>query len=282
MSEEDKKPMRILIVASSSSHTDEALHFGAQLAGRTSGPLTLLWVGRTRPTQARLGNELACLRELLEPGSAHVHSKARFGRLAGQVLREAGEGDYDLIIIGERLFPSRVLRRLFSSAVWTVAGQAPCPVLVVKGQARPLRRLLLCDSGVFSPPLLDRFTARLGPLLGTEHEMTILHVMSQMSAGPGVRGKQLRANAEELMVEHSPEGMLLAHDLELLEGLGLDVQPMVRHGLVVDEILKEAGSGDYDLVVIGAHPDDGWRRILLDDLAHRLLMRLKIPVLVVR
>ncbi|MGD9049781.1 MAG: universal stress protein, partial [Anaerolineae bacterium] len=113
-------------------------------------------------------------------------------------------------------------------------------------------------------------------------EMTILHVMSQMSAGPGVRGEQLRADAEELMSEHSPEGQLLERNLDILEGSDLNAQPKVRHGLVVDEILEEAGSGDYDLVVIGAHPDEGWRRILLDDLAHRLLVRLKRPVLVVR
>jgi nucleotide-binding universal stress UspA family protein len=219
---------------------------------------------------------------LLEPGSDHVHSKVRFGRLAEQVLREAEEEDYDLIIIGERLRPSGVLRRLFGSAVWTVAERASCPVLIVKGQARPLRRLLLCDSGVLSPPLLDRFTARLAPLLCAEQKITILHVMSQMSAGPGVPGEQLRADAEELMSKHSPEGQLLEHDLDVLEGSDLNAQPKVRHGLVVDEILEEAGSGDYDLVVIGAHPDEGWRRILLDDLAHRLLIRLNRPVLVVR
>jgi nucleotide-binding universal stress UspA family protein len=282
MSEEDTQPMRILIVASSSPHTKEALHFGAQLSRRTSEPFTLLCVGRTRPAQGRLGKELARLRQLLEPGSAYVHSKVRFGRLAEQILREAEEEAYDLIIIGERLRPSGVLARLFGSAVCTVAERAPCPVLVVKGQVRPLRRLLLCDSGVLSPPLLDRFTARLRPLLDAQQEMTILHVMSQMSAGPGVRGEQLRADAEELMSEHSPEGQLLERNLDILEGSDLNAQPKVRHGLVVDEILEEAGSGDYDLVVIGAHPDEGWRRILLDDLAHRLLVRLKRPVLVVR
>jgi nucleotide-binding universal stress UspA family protein len=106
--------------------------------------------------------------------------------------------------------------------------------------------------------------------------------MSQMSAGPGVRGEQLRADAEELIAEHTPEGNLLEHDLEIRGQAELHAEPKVRHGLVVDKILKEAGSGDYDLVVIGAHPDEGWRRILLDDLAHRLLVRLDRPVLVVR
>jgi nucleotide-binding universal stress UspA family protein len=56
----------------------------------------------------------------------------------------------------------------------------------------------------------------------------------------------------------------------------------VRHGLVVDEILAEAQSGDYDLVAIGAYRGEFWQRILLDDQAHRILVQLDRPVLVVR
>jgi nucleotide-binding universal stress UspA family protein len=57
---------------------------------------------------------------------------------------------------------------------------------------------------------------------------------------------------------------------------------MVRHGLVVEEILAEAQCGDYDLVVIGAHRGEGWRRILLDDLAHEIINYVDRPILVVR
>jgi nucleotide-binding universal stress UspA family protein len=38
----------------------------------------------------------------------------------------------------------------------------------------------------------------------------------------------------------------------------------------------------YDLVVIGAHAGEGWPRILLDDLAHKIVARLNGPVLVIR
>ena len=55
-----------------------------------------------------------------------------------------------------------------------------------------------------------------------------------------------------------------------------------EHGLVVDEILAEARDGDYDLVVIGTHRGEGWRRILLDDLAHQIIAQVDRPVLIVR
>ena len=67
-----------------------------------------------------------------------------------------------------------------------------------------------------------------------------------------------------------------------LERLGIQARAEVRHGLVVDEILAEARRGNYDLVVIGAYRGEGWQRILLDDLAHRLIVQLDRPVLIVR
>jgi nucleotide-binding universal stress UspA family protein len=274
--------MRILIVASSSPHTRQALLYGSQFAQRAGEPPTLLWVGKNEPTPARLKKDLSRLRQLLGPENEAVEVKTRFGRLADQVLQEVRESNYDLVVVGERLRTVGWLRRLYGSASRAIAERAPCPVLVAKGAVRPLRRVLLCDGGGISPPLLDRFAARLAWLLNGEEEITVLHVMSQISAGPGVRGGQLRADAEELMAEHAPEGDLLEHDLQVLERWDLRARAKVRHGLVVDEILKEARGADYDLAVIGAHPDEGWRRILLDDLAHRLLIRLKRPVLVVR
>ena len=64
--------------------------------------------------------------------------------------------------------------------------------------------------------------------------------------------------------------------------MGLRARAKVRHGLVVEEILEEVQSEDYDLVVIGAYRGQGWQRILLDDLAHRIVVELDRPVLVVR
>jgi nucleotide-binding universal stress UspA family protein len=170
-------------------------------------------------------------------------------------------------------------------------------VIVAKGKVGPIQRILLCDSGAQGPlagfqnagetervvpSLLARFTAQLADMLVGEEEITVLHVMSQISAGPGVRGTQLRADVQSLIEEHAPEGELLRQDVQILEQPGVRVRPQVRHGLVVDEILAEAAAGDYDLVVIGAHRGAGWQRILLDDLAHKILMQLDRPVLVIR
>ena len=144
-----------------------------------------------------------------------------------------------------------------------------------------VKRILLCDSGAENP-LLNRMTLQLTGLLEGEEEVTVLHVMSQISAWPGVQGKQLRAEAKELIEAHTPEGQVLEEDMRALGQPGIHVIAKVRHGLVVDEILAEARSGDYDLVVIGAHRGEGWQRLFLDDLAHKILVGADRPVLVVR
>ena len=65
-------------------------------------------------------------------------------------------------------------------------------------------------------------------------------------------------------------------------GLGVQVTPKVRHGLVLDEILKEASIGDYDLVIIGAHQPQGLPAFLLDDLAQKIVTNIDRPVLIIK
>jgi nucleotide-binding universal stress UspA family protein len=45
--------------------------------------------------------------------------------------------------------------------------------------------------------------------------------------------------------------------------------------------LTEAKDGDYDLVIIGAHRREGWRGILLDDLARKIILQIDRSILVV-
>ena len=159
--------------------------------------------------------------------------------------------------------------------------RSPCPVLIVKGEARPFHNILVCSSGANGYEGPSRSVTRLASIF-SGNGITLLHVMSQISASPDVReGWQLQANAGELMAEETPEGRLLEERVEMLQKFGFQVKAKVRHGLVVDEILEESHSGNYDLVVIGAHSTTGWKRFLLDDVAHQLVIQLDRPVLVV-
>jgi nucleotide-binding universal stress UspA family protein len=290
--------MQILIETDGSPYAEAALHLGAYLLrGRLPDrPPTLLAVIKREADRPRADTVLARARDLL--GVEHAQTRIRIGHPAQEIIHEAHEGNYDLVIVGDRQENNTINRLLQGSMAARVAEHAPCPVLIAKGRIGPIRRILLCDSGARLPSAglntkpstqsrpgelaLSRFTTQMAELLDGEEEVTVLHVMSQISAGPGVRGQQLRADVEELVAEHAPEGALLEKDVQMLEKPGIHPHAKVRHGLVLDEILEEARSADYDLVIIGAHPGEGWQHILLDDLARKIIVHLDRPVLVVK
>jgi len=273
--------MRILIAVNGSQQTDTLTHFIAQIVRRSDEMPTLLDVikdGIDRPP-AKSSDTLIRIQELLRiPG---LQIKTRIGDPIEEIIREARSGNYDLVIVSEQK-TAHLARLLMGSRDLLIAERAPCSVLVAKGRVGPIRRILLCDSGAEKSPTLVLFTAHLTQLLKGDEEVTVLHVMSQISAGPGVRGMQLRSDAEALIREKTPEGDLLIRNIQLLRQSGISPQTKIRHGIVVDEILGEARNGNYDLVVIGSHYEDGWRHVLLDDLSRKIIAQLDRPVLVVK
>ena len=275
--------MKILLVTDGSNQAETAIRFGAQIAKRVSLPPTILAVGDQSKLSFSPGSEDLLARAIELVGTnQEVHTLMQAGDPFEQILCEAERGGYDLVIMGDRR-PGNIIRRIiWRSTANRVAEQASCSVLIVRGNAGAINRILLCDSGVEGSTLLSRLVVQLAELLEGEEDVTVLHVMSQVSAGPGVPGKQLRAGAKELMEDQSPEGEILEHDLQMLETPGIHPTAKVRHGLVVDEILSEARSGEYDLVVVGAHATAGERRFLLDNIAHQILKSIDRPVLVVR
>ncbi len=272
--------MKILMAIGGSSQSEKALKLGAELIRCADETPAVLTVARRKQDRPRAEALLQHAQALLADVPCTVETRLRYGQPAEQIVAEAREGGFGLIILGEP--QSRTLKALLlGSTVLHVVEHTICPVIIAKGEIKPIRRILLCDSGV-TPSLLGRFTAQLADTLLGEEEITVLHVMSQITAWPGVSDEDLQASAEELIEEHAPEGEWLARNLEALSLPDIHATPKVRRGGVLDEILAESQENDYDLVVIGAHRDAGWQRVLLADIARELIKRLDRPVLVVR
>ncbi len=209
-----------------------------------------------------------------------IKMKVRVGKPVDEVLAEIREGHYGLVIYGASCYPkSKSVPR--KSVAKRLVDQAPCSVLLVRGKKNLVRRILLCDSGFEESQLIDKFRDQIINILGMKEDITVLHVMSQISAGPGVRGVELRAETDELIDAHSREGVLLKRDVAALQKSGIRPLPKIRHGLVVDEIVAEAQSGNYDLVVLGYHRER-WQKFLLDDLPHQIIEQVDFPVMVLK
>lgn len=243
------------------------------------GELTLLTIIDQETQRDQAAAILSRAETILRTKSTSVKKSIRKGQATKEILRVAIEGKHELIILGDR--PRHGLTNLLlPHTTERVIAQKPCPVLIARGQARPLQRVLVCEGGR-DPSLLCRLIERLRPLLATFTDLTILHVMSQIAASPGVDDWELEAEAEELIAKNTPEGKLLEGDMALLESMNLKLEAKVRHGLVVEGILSEAEEENCDLVVIGAHRSEGWERYLLDDLAHEIIVKVTRPILII-
>lgn len=274
--------MKILVATGGAPHSEKALQFTASLAQEVKASVTIITV--VRQERRRIEGETILSRALtvLPPHIYQTKTHLRVGHPAEEIIQEAEQGNFDLVVVGEREHHDLITRFILGSTAERVVANAPCPVLIAKGQITPLHHLLLCDSGITEPTLLSRFIQQLPALLQKDKDITVLHVMSQISAAPGIPDRQLMASAEELIQVHAPEGEILAQDLRILQKQNITCRAKVRHGLVVDEIVAEASAGHYDLVVIGAHRDEGWQSLLLDDLSHQIITSVHRPILVIR
>ncbi len=273
--------MRVLIATGGAAYSEIAIRQLAELALMVPVQATVLNVIHSARNQETSEAVLAHAVDLLEDVVEDVDTLTVVGTPAEEIVRESQTGRYDLILMGDRR-SHNLLSRLRGAVTQQVVGQSALPVLVAKQEARPIQRILICDSGVQSPTLLQLFSRHLPALLTNVTEIALLHVMSQISAAPGISGSDLRANAEELIGAETFEGTILERDVAFLERLNLSPIAIVRHGLVVDQILEEARAGDYDLVVIGAHREDNLPWYLLDDQARDLLLALDRATLVIR
>ena len=272
--------MKIIIAINNPEQYRKILFFAAQFIDNAGEPPTIMQVVKNKSEfqNRSLQDFPKIAQEILN--IPYLTIFVRVGHAADVIIRETENGRFDLLISDE--IPIDLNRIFLGTGTVHTINKAPCPVLIAKGPCRPIRRILLCDSGAGRSSTLSKFTAQLLDMLDGQEDVTVIHVMSQISAGPGVAGKQLRAGFNELLEAHSPEGELLERDIQLLDLPGINPRPLVAHGLVVDEILSEARKGDYDLIIIGIHVEKNLRRFLLENLANKILKQSDRPVLVVK
>ncbi|HEC34410.1 MAG TPA: universal stress protein [Chloroflexi bacterium] len=269
--------MKILLCTDGSSHAARALDMGVRVAQGVASAVDILAVAGRAPEEGIL--QAAGAAADLEAAGIPVAIHRSAGRLAEETVRQARAAPYDLIVIGSR-GRRGVARLLLGSVALHVAGHTPVSVLVVKGRPRDLKRFLVCSAAGPVSERTVRFAGRLARLLCAS--VTLLHVMSQLPLAEDAVPDDLEASAEELIRRGSPEGAHLGRMLGLLEAERIEAHAVVRHGLVLEEIIAEARQGRYDLLATGAHVTPGLNGFLVEDLSADVLLAARRPVLVVR
>jgi nucleotide-binding universal stress UspA family protein len=222
----------------------------------------------------RLGAKLAEIQGLGLPAAVI----SRLGP-PDEVLSSAAHDEHaDLIVVGTHGHTG-VARFLLGSVASATVRRAPCDVLIVRGEPlrAPFRKPLLATD--FSPAAAKAL-GNAGTLLAPGTQLDVVHAW-QLPAGSWgatllgqarfpwstVRDAVLasaREQADKLIAEH---------------GAGLRVE--LVQGPPAQVITETAERGGYDLIVVGAHGNRGFRRLLLGSVAESTARHAHCSVLIV-
>jgi nucleotide-binding universal stress UspA family protein len=187
----------------------------------------------------------------------------------------------DLIVVGARSL-GIVSSALLGSVSLGVARHAPCPVLVCKGSARPLRSATIAlDGSLSSRVALDYFAALPLP---ADVALRLVGVVEPLRY-PSV--DLLSPHLVELMKEYEDDRRaelerVLATAVADLRGRVRKVTTTTLVGQAAPSILSEAAKQPSDLVIVGARGLGTVKRLLLGSVSESVLRHASCSVLIVR
>jgi nucleotide-binding universal stress UspA family protein len=193
------------------------------------------------------------------------------GPVAPTILKRIPKRD-GLLVVGSQGLDA-LDRFMLGSVSTKLIHHATCPVLVVKREAIPLRRIILATDGSeasakalkfvltkFQPDQSTGMGGR-GPI-----HVTVFHVLPLVMR-PGLK------KASKTLLEHSVRKLIKA---------GFTAEPICYLGNPAEEIMKVASQEHADLIVMGAQGLGAIARFLIGSVSTRVVQRADCAVLVVR
>ena len=271
--------MKILFCTDGSIQAENAIRFGASIAAAFRAEATVLGIVEVASQQDAVLQALRRAQEILKERDLNAELITKAGRPVREIVKRAQETRYDLVVIGAVRKGNRSPWWMSARAYKIVESVEP-PVLVVMGEGKPLRRILVCDGGSQKADAAVRFAGEIAR--GANATVDLLHVLVQP---PAVYANLVRSeeDVDELLQSSSSLGRALSHQKEILGKMAVPCEVHLRHGLVLDEVLAELQREDYGLVVTGSCPaNDRFRRYVMGDITREIVNRADLPVLVVR
>lgn len=269
--------MRTLICIRQLPYSQETIRFGSLVALLEDSSITLLTVVQDDGQISEAEKGLAEARTLLDPPVATV--LVRQGHILDEILNESQENEYDLIVIGAHDVAG-FLDKFLGTLTRKVTDRATTSVLVVRESRPQIKRILLAMGGQKLNRTLIETGANLA--IAAAANVTVLFVTEPVpSMYTGLEG--IDETLEELLQTDTPVAQHLRWCAQYMAEQGVDSEIEIRHGVVADEIMREAMKGHHDLVVIGAVSLEGpLQRLMMDRVTPQVVDRAPCSVLVVR
>ncbi len=271
--------MRILVCTDGSERGQKVLALAATIAAATGAATTILGITELEAEEERLQKTLERAAKEFRTRRIEIELVTRHGDPVDEILEQVKNFAADLVIIGAEQKRAEGHFRL-SAKAYSIVSMLPVPVLLVRRVRLQLKRFLICSGGGSYIENAVRFTAELARSLGST--VTLLNVVAEppaMHAGL-VRREE---DTDRLLRSGSALGRNLLKEKKMLEEAGVSVEVRVRHGIVIDQILKEMEQGDHDLVIVGSFPEQHrMRQYVIGNLTREIVNRCERPILVIR
>ncbi|MFZ2095133.1 MAG: universal stress protein [Anaerolineales bacterium] len=275
--------MDILICTDGSIASLQSAELVIKLGFPATTRVVILGVSEKQDDLEVLSSSISQLKNKLM-GVYHTSTKIRYGKPFEEILAEALEFQYDLVAVGGAGMHVGILNSQLGSTTSKLARKLHTHFLVTRDIPAQFGKVLVCASAEAS----TSETMKVGGawISHAARQITLLHVIptkkkTQPPYATVQTTNQILLNDEKL----SHDLVLERAAQQLCEaGVGIEIIPKIRQGLIVDQVLEELSEGDYDLLVVGAHyrpGQDRWLGTLLDDITDQLLNRSVCSVLII-
>jgi nucleotide-binding universal stress UspA family protein len=280
---------RIMVVTGDESWSDAPVTYAIALAAETGAELSILMVlippliaGMSDATACTLVVEsimaqsatvLAAITALAEQAGIAYTTHVRWGSTADAVLRTTEEEDYDLLIVGSHACTWRG-HRLLRHVIKTLTASARQPLLVVTEppeetyRGTTWARLLVVHDGSPEGEAAVRYARALAYEAALDVCLLHAHSLLQSSGIDPLRGR------------HSVEDMsTLTGTRTATTRVSDDV--VLASGNTVTAIVETAMDRACDVIILGAEPHRGWKRLLYEHTAETVMANTTLPLLFV-
>ena len=282
----------VLAASDLSGNASEVLRTAGALAALTGAELHVVHAAETdgaagaageRPSAEAERRLKDAVREAV-PGTVEVTSAyVAAGRGHEVILRRAEEVGADLLVIGPHRGGGEV-RQVLGTTADRLVRTSDVPCLIVHGQVSlPLRRILvpsdLSDAacGALDMALIWAAALRMPSGSGEQTRVQVLHVLPRPVPQTGVADPDESAGAARALADQ----VAAARDRTGIAALLKVEHEVAQAENAADEILRRAGEGKADLLVLGTHGESALSRALVGGVSSAVVRRAECPVLLV-
>ena len=270
--------MKILICSDGSSQAEQAVRMGAVIAAGCQAEVSLLGIFESPGESKTILESLQRGQALLADKKIKAELITKSGNPIDEIVKRTLETHYDLVVIGAVRKETRGAFWM-SSKSYKIIKEIKPPVLLVAGKSSAIQRILVCSGGTRHIDNAVRLAGEMARGVGAS--VRLLHVMPEP---PGILARLPRMEEDTtwLLKSESELGINLRRSQEMLQALGVSAEVGLRHGDVLEEIMREIHEGDYDIVVTGSALSGSLRTYVLGNISREIVNRSHRAVLIVR